>query len=162
MARIIPNEDERSVRQRERYASDPEYRAMHLASSQAWRDANQERKRAYNAEWYQKNREKLLADPSRRRAQRAHHLRKNYGITIEQYEEMLEAQGGTCVCGATEPGGGGRYQNFLVDHDHETGEVRGLLCYTCNTAVGLVQDNPDTLRALADYLSAHAEMERVS
>jgi hypothetical protein len=160
MARIIPNETDRKARQRERYANDPEYRAMHLASSNEWRKANPEKKKAQHQDWYQRNKERLLTDPRRIRAQRAHHLRKTYGITIEEYEVMLEAQGGTCVCGVTEPGG--RYKNFLVDHDHETGEIRGLLCYTCNSAVGLVQDDPEVLRALADYLVQHATREEGS
>ena len=60
---------------------------------------------------------------------------------------MVAAQGGTCaVCS-------GPAQH--VDHDHETGEVRGILCFNCNQALGNVRDNPDVLRGLARYLDLH-------
>lgn len=77
------------------------------------------------------------------------HLRLTYGITVEQYETMLEEQGSACaICGATEHGG----KNWHVDHDHETGAVRGILCQGCNLALGGTRDNPDTLIAAAKYL----------
>jgi hypothetical protein len=82
---------------------------------------------------------------------RRHHLKHRYGITPEQYEEMLGKQGGGCaVCGTRFPGGNST--NFHVDHCHKTGRVRGLLCRKCNHALGLVDDDPELLRALADYL----------
>jgi hypothetical protein len=62
---------------------------------------------------------------------------------------MIEAQGGTCaVC----PG-----PPQHVDHDHETGEVRGILCFNCNQALGNVRDDPKTLRGLARYLDEHRQ-----
>lgn len=76
------------------------------------------------------------------------HLRRSYGITVEQYESMLAAQGGVCaICGGPQTG-----KNWHVDHDHETGEVRGILCHGCNHALGGARDNPDTLIAAAKYL----------
>lgn len=63
---------------------------------------------------------------------------------------MLREQGGGCaVCGG-EPGG--RWKNFAVDHDHETGAVRGLLCLACNRAIGLLEDDSSRIRKIADYL----------
>jgi len=62
---------------------------------------------------------------------------------------MIEAQGGTCaVC----PG-----PPQHVDHDHETGEVRGILCSNCNQALGNVRDDPTPLRGLARYLDEHRQ-----
>jgi hypothetical protein len=83
-------------------------------------------------------------------------LQKNYGITIEQYDAMLEAQGGVCaICKRPPKGGNTSSKNLNVDHDHKTGERRGLLCNDCNPALGKFQDSPQLLRAAAAYLENH-------
>lgn len=81
---------------------------------------------------------------------REYHLRTKYGITVEQYAELLDKQGGGCaVCGKT-PGEEGR--NLAVDHDHKTGEIRGILCTYCNhRLVGKWRDG-SLLRRIADYI----------
>ncbi len=77
----------------------------------------------------------------------------HYGMTMAEYSDMLRAQGGTCaICGSLEPGHS--RQRMHVDHDHQTGMIRGLLCNTCNRVLGLMCDNPVNLRAAADYLEA--------
>ena len=99
-------------------------------------------------------REYLAANPDKRsarlRAERSWALQKKYGITIEQYEEMLEAQGGVCALCHDECVSGRR---LAVDHDHVTMRVRGLLCGRCNRAIGLFKDNVDALRRAAEYLA---------
>ena len=73
------------------------------------------------------------------------------GLRSEEYDELLNIQNGVCAgCGATEFNG--KSYHLAVDHDHETGTIRGLLCLKCNRILGLAQDNPDLLRKLADYL----------
>ena len=73
---------------------------------------------------------------------------------MHDYKKMLEGQGGKCaVCGINP--GDNPYARLNVDHCHTTGKVRELLCGGCNGAMGLVKDNPDTLRKLADYLEKH-------
>ena len=85
---------------------------------------------------------------------RKQHLKRTYGITLEEYDAMLEKQGGCCaICGTDKPGSSRRNTYFSVDHCHTTGEVRGLLCHQCNTALGLIKDNPDTLTNMITYLS---------
>ena len=80
---------------------------------------------------------------------RASHLKRKYGITLDDYEAMLVAQGGGCaICGAPEPDG----QSLHVDHDHDTGAVRGLLCFTCNAGIGMFDHDIDLLSAAVDYL----------
>ena len=84
-----------------------------------------------------------------------------FGITPAQYDEMLAAQGGGCaLCGTTEPGSGARY--FAVDHDHgccpthkqSCGKcVRKLLCFRCNTLLGLAEDNADLFESAMKYLA---------
>lgn len=81
-----------------------------------------------------------------------------YGVTPEDYDAMLAAQGGACaICLKPEDRRGwrsGEIMSMPVDHDHATGAVRGLLCSKCNKAVGLFGDDPVRMRAAADYVSA--------
>ena len=86
-------------------------------------------------------------------------LKRCYGISLNEYNEMLEKQNNKCAtCGTTEPGGrksgrGGGADVFVVDHCHDTGKVRGLLCYSCNRALGLLGDNTQTIQSMIDYLN---------
>jgi len=81
-------------------------------------------------------------------------LKRSFGITPEQYNEMLEAQGCKCaVCG----GDCIRYDKLSVDHDHRTGVVRGLLCHRCNSALGLLQDDEVIIYNLLQYLQKYHE-----
>ena len=83
-------------------------------------------------------------------AVRVHHKRKHYyGISEFEYYSMLERQSGGCaICGGVNANG-----RFLsVDHDHETGALRGLLCNNCNAAIGLLKDSPAILKAAGAYL----------
>ena len=76
--------------------------------------------------------------------------KKKYGISIQEYDELLDAQGGCCkICGTDTPNGQGR---FVIDHNHVSGEIRGLLCSTCNTGLGNFFDNPQFLKNAATYL----------
>lgn len=80
---------------------------------------------------------------------RRQRLKRNYGITVEEYDQMLADQGGGCaICGDT-----GTTMNLAVDHCHTTGKVRGILCVNHNVGIGCFQDDPDILRATIDYLT---------
>ena len=80
-------------------------------------------------------------------------LKNKYNITPEQYEALLVSQDYKCaICRTDKPGGRGR---FHVDHDHETGQVRGLLCYSCNTSLGGFKDDPSITDAATNYLISH-------
>lgn len=77
-----------------------------------------------------------------------------FGITLEDYKEKLAQQGGGCaICKTTTPRKNAHY--FMVDHDHKTGKVRGLLCGSCNSALGLFKDNSDILLTAAEYLNGY-------
>jgi hypothetical protein len=91
-------------------------------------------------------------------------IRIKYSLTREQYDALLDAQGGGCaICGTTQAGNRGRMLN--VDHDHaccaghkSCGQcVRGLLCARCNVGLGAFQDNPDRMVAAAAYLMTRRE-----
>ena len=78
-------------------------------------------------------------------------LNYRYGITVEDYDQMLADQDGRCaICGTDEPGSGN--VKWAVDHCHDSLKVRGLLCTTCNTGLGYFKDDPQRLRAAAEYL----------
>lgn len=80
-------------------------------------------------------------------------IEKRFGITAEQYGALLRAQGGRCAICRSVP----RSKRLAVDHDHQTGEVRGLLCSGkersgCNVAIGILHDDVDIVQRAADYL----------
>jgi hypothetical protein len=84
--------------------------------------------------------------------------KKNYqGMSISVFNEMLEAQGGVCaICLQPETATrNGVVRVLCVDHNHETDEVRDLLCVGCNTAIGYAMEDPARLRAAAAYLERH-------
>lgn len=82
---------------------------------------------------------------------RERYLLKTYGITEKQYDQMLKKQGGGCwICGKTPEK---EKKNLAVDHNHKTGELRGLLCQFCNHRVVGRHTDPDLLRRVSDYLS---------
>jgi hypothetical protein len=99
----------------------------------------------YSREWWKKNKDK--AKVYHRRAQ----LKAKYGISIEDYAELLEAQNGKCAICESE-GDKSRWGVLYVDHDHATGRVRALLCGKCNFAVGLLDDDVQTAKSLVSYL----------
>ncbi len=105
--------------------------------------------------WQRENAERLNATRRRRRElpevkrrERAGHLMRKFGITLEQYEEMLAEQDGGCAICGRKPG----KISLHIDHDHETDRIRGLLCFRCNNALGDFGDNGDWLVAAANYL----------
>lgn len=78
----------------------------------------------------------------------------NYGLTKAKYYELFEKQAGRCaICGIEDgKAGKGRFARLFIDHCHEKSIVRGLLCCNCNTAVGVLKENPRLVDKLADYL----------
>ena len=82
-------------------------------------------------------------------------LKRYFGLTRDGYDAILAAQGGVCaICKGKETSRrkDGSFQLFAVDHDHETGEIRGLLCVNCNQMLGQARDRPEILLAGACYL----------
>lgn len=129
---------------------DPE---KNRARARAWARANREKNAQRSAEWRKKNpdanREWIKAHPAKRKQDnKANNLRR-YGITVADYDQMLVAQNGVCkICRQVCVTG----RSLSVDHCHETGKVRGLLCASCNNGLGRFKDNALLLRAAAEYL----------
>ncbi|MFD7441173.1 endonuclease VII domain-containing protein [Streptomyces sp. NPDC059909] len=80
---------------------------------------------------------------------RAGHLKRQYGITESERDEMISSQMGICSICLAAPA-------VHVDHCHETGKVRGVLCFNCNSAIGKLGDDPDTVRRVAAYLEGNS------
>lgn len=81
--------------------------------------------------------------------------RIKYGLTNEDYEAMLAAQGGVCaICRRHQSrvGKKRRNENLYVDHNHSNDKIRGLLCYACNCAIGMLMDDPSVIRVLLAYV----------
>lgn len=83
-----------------------------------------------------------------------------YGMTSAEYASMLADQGGRCaICGATETAQdrhSGKVQPLVIDHDHSSGLVRGLLCTRCNKGLGHFGDDPETMRSAITYVASKA------
>ena len=79
---------------------------------------------------------------------RNYHLRRRYGITVEHYDQMFAEQKGLCAICREAPA-------EHVDHDHQTGRVRGLLCFNCNGALGQFRDRRNLMLAAIAYLDAN-------
>jgi hypothetical protein len=94
------------------------------------------------------------ANADKRGGDRTYHLTRRYGITAAEADHLLEHQQGLCaVCNAAPAA--------HVDHDHATGAVRALLCFNCNGGLGQFKDDPDVLRAAADYVQFHTLRQHV-
>jgi Recombination endonuclease VII len=144
------------ARRRERYAQDPDYRARQSAYARAYYQAHKreinERRRAYSNFHKQEINERKRAyyhshkqdiKPSLRRGQ----LKRQYGLSPADYDALLAQQNGVCAtCGKPSE------ETLCVDHCHETGTVRGLLCRQCNFALGCFRDSQAAMMAAIAYL----------
>lgn len=96
----------------------------------------------YHQEYNKKNRDRITA--------------RRHGLTVEQYQDLITKQHGVCaVCYKPETtvhGSSKKIQPLAIDHNHTTGEVRGLLCAKCNTALGLLDESCERAQALISYL----------
>lgn len=140
------------------------------------RECNQKYKRPEaDAEYYQRNKEKVLAkakqyykgnkEACNERSREYYinnktgsvldnRLKKDFGITLKDYNILLEEQNNVCkIC--TKPCRTGL--RLSVDHDHKTGKVRGLLCKSCNVAIGHFKDDPENLYRAISYLNENKE-----
>jgi hypothetical protein len=117
--------------------------------------------------YYSRNRERLLekskqkynsikSSPEwfakKRKSRREIDLKHRYGISLEHYELLYFQQEGLCAICNKPPELGLRGGKLFVDHDHDTNVVRGLLCFRCNSALGLLLDNPETALKASEYL----------
>lgn len=111
-----------------------------------WRNNNRERVRELNRK-YGKGRKR---DPIKIKNS---FLKKKFGITVDYINNLTEKQNGICAICLKQPNG--RWKSLNLDHNHETGTLRGMLCISCNRVLGLVGDNIDTLQRAIVYLKKY-------
>jgi hypothetical protein len=113
-----------------------------------YREAHNRNNPLYQKEWYQE------------RKKRGHFQQrrlKQFGITQEELDQLFEFQGRKCaICQSSESGP----RDWHIDHDHLFGEVRGLLCHSCNTSLGGFQDSLSVVKSAYEYLK-HPTMEKM-
>lgn len=108
-----------------------------------WRNGDsleRERQNMYQRKYREENLDKV------RKASKKYDLRTKYGMTYEDYEELLAIQEGKCALCET-------VAMLAVDHCHETGKVRGLLCNRCNLGIGLLKEDTNIFKRALEYLS---------
>jgi hypothetical protein len=120
------------------YAANPEKAA---AAARKWSREHPEKRNATKRRWRQNNPDKHKNAV----------LKRTYGISLEQYNQILAAQGEVCgICMSATVSNCGR--RLSVDHNHETGKVRGLLCGRCNSMLGFIDEHPGTLERAAAWI----------
>ncbi len=149
-----PCKDCKRAASRALYAEDPE---RHKAQMREWAANNPEKVKVLQRKAYDRNREdRITMAIARKKANpedtKDRALRRTYGITLKQYNAMLEAQNYQCGICATKHVEGSRSSVLHVDHCHNTGVVRSLLCSNCNKGLGCFKDDPELLRKAMNYL----------
>lgn len=128
-------------------------------ASKEWRNKNADRVRETAASYRKNNPEKVREwakrNPDKIKAKsRRQELKRNHNITQEEYEMLLNSQDGKCaICETDKPNCLG-VEYLSVDHDHETGRIRGLLCQNCNMGIGHLKDNCKIVESALVYLKA--------
>lgn len=117
-----------------------------------WRRANPEKAKALKQKWIDKNRDHYL------KLQRNVHMKRRYGISLSDYNNMLAIQNNSCaICLKT--GGETRMDRLVVDHCHKTMKVRSLLCQSCNAVIGMSFERKEVLLGAVKYLEIHGKMQ---
>ena len=112
-----------------------------MADLEGYRAKRREQKRLYRQRYPEKRAEEKW--------------RARFGISAVDYKRLMAAQGGCCaICGSRNSisDGRGGSRRLAVDHCHATGRIRGLLCHSCNAAIGLMRDDPDRIARAAEYV----------
>lgn len=125
---------------------------FYLTTTSNWRTP--EGRKAWNKQ-YREERREILRDKARE---------TTFGVTRKEYGDLLLAQNGTCaICKQPETATrNGRVKALAVDHCHETGNIRGLLCVACNTGIGKFKDDRNLMIAAIKYLDKHSGREQVA
>ena len=122
------------------------------------RRTSSESKKAVQQKWKQEHKKEI--NEHRRKYDKEHPeikkgqaMKFNYGITLDEYNQVFAAQKGRCmICGIHQSE---LLRSLAIDHNHETGEFRSLLCANCNTGIGLFHENTGIMRTAISYLEKY-------
>lgn len=125
--------------------------------SQKYRKACRKAVLEYRRKYYDSHKEQIrLKNIAYRERRYQNLLKRTYGLNVEDYQKLVTKQSGLCaICQL--------YTKLVVDHDHSTGAIRGLLCGKCNKGIGLFKDNSSYLKNAAKYLEekCHEEKQKI-
>lgn len=142
----IRNKEKKQLYRKERWVK---YKERLSAYYKRYQKANAAQINAYNRQWYAKHIESERASGIAWYHANESVIRcRRYGITIDAYREMLSRQNGACAICLSLPG----RSRLHIDHNHDTGRVRGLLCSRCNAGVGMFKDNHELMLAAVEYV----------
>ena len=143
----VDNQEKLKAQSKQYRLDNPEW----FASMEAKRDKAAEARR-WKKENPEEAQDKLRHDSLMRKF-------RNRGLTLDQYHSIAERQDFLCAVCGEEPQPREQtvedFDNFVIDHNHATGKVRGLTCWNCNVALGMLRDNPEVARKAATYLERH-------
>jgi hypothetical protein len=136
-----------------------------------YRSKNADRLRERQRNWYKENTEKVKnntkvykeKNPTKVRENKYfNNLFLNYGLSKEKYLDILECQGACCAICKSSTANSKISERLFVDHCHETGEVRGLLCHGCNVGIGLLKEKIENLYSAINYLKKYNDKQRTN
>ena len=117
-------------------------------------------------DWRQRNPDKCKASAKRYAAKNpGRHYKTKFGITNNDKLELFRQQGCKCAACGTSKHEHPRHSTdsgWVVDHDHATGRIRGIICWRCNLALGYARDSVSNLRGMADYLENNATLNNAT
>lgn len=123
-------------------------------SNYKYQESGERSLRSYCSDCEKAERKRYYAEEGRKRVQERAWAAQGFTFTVEEYDAMLAAQGDGCaICGAATNKSGRR---LSVDHCHDTGRVRGILCTNCNVGIGRFRDDPELVSRALEYLERHS------
>lgn len=122
----------------------PKYKAAQQSNTTKWKYANPDKMKIIT----DRRKQKEAADPTFKRRMKNKYLKSEYGITIDEYEKMLTDQNEGCKLCYRKAG----KTALHVDHEHETGKVRGLLCHQCNWYMGTIDADLEIINRIQAYI----------
>jgi len=157
----LKNKEKLSLKKQEYYEKNKEKISLYAKKHY---QKNKGKKQTYNKKYREENKEKFIGYREKNKEKlNLRALKILYGITLLEYNKILESQNGVCaICKNTESiidNRTNKIRNLAVDHDHKTNKIRGLLCVRCNLLLGKAQDKIELLNNAINYLKQNEVIE---